>query len=32
LRITEQLLGEFALPEDEISGKISRLKIEHGVG
>jgi len=32
VRITERVLGEYQVPEDEIAGKITRLKIEHGMG
>lgn len=32
LAIAERLLGEYTVPEEEIAGKISRLKIEHGMG
>jgi monovalent cation:H+ antiporter-2, CPA2 family len=32
LSIISKLLGDFGVENDEISGKITRLKIEHGVG
>jgi CPA2 family monovalent cation:H+ antiporter-2 len=32
ISISERLLNEFNVPDAEISGKISRLKIEHGLG
>lgn len=32
IAITSRLLSEFGVPDEEISGKISRLKIEHGLG
>jgi len=32
LSITNRLLTEFGVPQEEIVGKIQRLKIEHGVG
>ena len=32
LTIVAKLLNEFGVPEEEISGKMSRLKIEHGIG
>lgn len=30
--IVERLLAEFGMPPEDISGKVSRLKIEHGMG
>ncbi|KKW11602.1 MAG: Sodium/hydrogen exchanger [Candidatus Gottesmanbacteria bacterium GW2011_GWB1_49_7] len=32
ISIVERLLPTFGVPQDEIAGKISRLKIEHGAG
>lgn len=32
LSIVERLLTDFGVPVDDISGKVSRLKIEHGLG
>ncbi len=32
LTIINKLLGDFGVPEEEMAGKMSRLKIEHGVG
>jgi len=32
LTITSKLLSTFGVPDEDISGKISRLKIEHGMG
>lgn len=32
LTIVGRLLNEFGVPDEEIAGKMSRLKIEHGVG
>lgn len=32
LSIVERLLGDFGVPDEDISGKVARLKIEHGLG
>lgn len=32
LSIVERILADFGIPPEEITGKISRLKIEHGMG
>lgn len=32
LTIVAKLLSDFGISEDEVSGKMSRLKIEHGIG
>ena len=32
IAIVSRILGDFGVPADEVSGKISRLKIEHGLG
>lgn len=32
IAIVERLFAEFSVPEEEISGKVSRLKLEHGMG
>lgn len=32
LSVIHRLLGELGVPEGEIAGKVSRLKIEHGLG
>jgi len=32
ISIAERLLGEYGVEEEGIAGKVSRLKIEHGMG
>ncbi len=32
ISIVERLLGEFGISDQEVGGKVSRLKIEHGLG
>lgn len=32
LTIVERLLSDFGVPENELAGKMNRLKIEHGIG
>jgi len=32
LTIVNKLLNDFGVPPEEMAGKMSRLKIEHGIG
>ena len=32
ISIVSRVLTDFGVPADDLSGKISRLKIEHGIG